>query len=84
MTCLPLFSRVYVVLCDVNITISPTIAMQYHHFGNFLRALCTFASHFPKKPQYLVNGESNEKSDTNKRDGTSNFLSGVLIKFNVS
>ena len=77
MTCLPLFSRVYVVLCDVNITISPTIAMQYHHFGNFLRALCTFASHFPKESQYLVNGELDEKSDTNEGDMKSDFLSGV-------
>ena len=41
-------------------------------------------SHFPKNSLYLVNGESDQKSVTNKRDAKLNFLSGVYIKFNVS
>ena len=41
-------------------------------------------SHFPKNSQYLVNGESDKKSVTNKKDAEFNFLSGVYIKFNVS
>ena len=43
-----------------------------------------FGSHFPKNPQYLVNGESNQKSVTNKKDADFNFLSEYAIKFHVS
>ena len=41
-------------------------------------------SHFPKNSLYLVNGESDQKNVTNKKDAKLNFLSGVYIKFNVS
>ena len=68
----------YLEVYYVRIAMSPTTAMQYHQSGNFLSALRTFASHFPKKSQYLVNGESDQKSDTNKKDVKCNFLSGVL------
>ena len=39
--------------------------------------LATFCSNFPKNSQYLVNGDSNQKSVTNKKDAEFNFLSGV-------
>ena len=31
-------------------------------------------------PHYLVNGESDQKSVTNKKDAKSNFLSGVCYQ----
>ena len=40
--------------------------------------------HFPKKCQYLVNGESDQKSVTNKNDVNFNFFLEYHIKFNVS
>ena len=43
-----------------------------------------FDSHFPKKPQYLVNGESYQKSVTSKKDAKFNFLWECVIRFNVS
>ena len=36
-----------------------------------------FGPHFPKNSQYLVNGESDQKSATSKKDAEFNFLSGV-------
>ena len=41
-------------------------------------------SHFPKNSQYLVNGESDQKSVTNKKDAEFNFLSGECHQINVS
>ena len=39
---------------------------------------CVFlTAMFSKNSQYLVNGESNKKSVTNKKDGKFNFLYGV-------
>ena len=37
-------------------------------------------SHFPKNAQYLENGESNQKSATNKKDGEFNLLSRVCYQ----
>ena len=38
------------------------------------------ADMFPKNSQYLVNGESNQKKFTNKKDGELNFLYGVCYQ----
>ena len=36
-----------------------------------------FSSHFPQNSQYLVNGELDQKSVTNKKDAKFNFLAGM-------
>ena len=36
--------------------------------------MCIFGSHFPKKTQYLVNGDSGKKNAMNKKDAEFNFL----------
>ena len=59
--------RSYLEVDYVSIAINPTTAMQYHHLVNFLSVPHTFASLFPKKSQYLVNGESDKKSDRIKQ-----------------
>ena len=39
--------------------------------------MCIFGNHFPKNRQYLVNGDSDQKNATNKKDAEFNFLYGV-------
>ena len=39
--------------------------------------MCIFGNHFPKNPQYLVNGDSDKKNAKNKKDAEFNFLYGV-------
>ena len=43
-----------------------------------------FGSQFPKNAQYLENGESYQKSATNKRNAEFNFLTECAIRFDVS
>ena len=45
-----------------------------------MESLCFFGRHFPKNTQYLVNGESDQKSVTNKRDAKFNFLTGTCYQ----
>ena len=43
-----------------------------------------FGIQFPKNAQYLENGESYQKSATNKRNAEFNFLTECAIRFDVS
>ena len=37
-----------------------------------------------QKTQYIINGESDQKSVTNKKDANFNFILGCVSKFNLS
>ena len=68
---------VYEILRDWEVWIFP---YQYRSTWGLL----TFESHFPKISQYLINGESDQKSALNKRDVELNFLIGSAFKFDIS
>ena len=46
--------------------------------------MCIFGSHFPKNPQYLVNGDSDQKNAANRKDEKFNFLCAMRKKIKVS
>ena len=50
------------------------------HINPVVHLACVFSSHFPKNSQYLINGESDQKSALNKRDVEFNFLYGVCYQ----